>query len=334
MKVVNEVRAGGKRILTGCVFCLLAAGGASIAAEKDYPTRPIRFIVGFPAGGLADLMARSLAQKLSEAWGHQVIVDNRAGASGVLAMQIVASGARDGYTLLLGSSTQFSIYPGLRSLPYDPVRDYAPVILAAQNPVLLTVQPSFPAKSVQELIQLAKAKPANVMSYGSSGYGAAPHIAAELLKKVAGIEMTHVPYKGGNDSIIALMGGHVHMNFGAPSTSLGHVKAGRLRAIGVTSTKRLTAAPDVPTFIESGLSKFNVDQWYGVFAPAGVPSAVVRKLSEELKRALAVPQFREQFAVQGIELTSSTPEEFAAFVKAELALWTRTLKELGIKDAP
>ena len=187
----------GERTLKTTVVLLLMIAGTAIAAGKDYPTRPIRFIVGFPAGGLADLMARSLAQKLTEAWSHQVIVDNRAGASGVLAMQIVASGPRDGYTLLLGSSTQFSIYPGLRSVPYDPVRDYTPVILAAQNPVLLTVQPSFPAKSVQELIQLAKSKPANVMSYGSSGYGAAPHIAAELLKKVAGIEMTHVPYKGG-----------------------------------------------------------------------------------------------------------------------------------------
>lgn len=324
----------GERTLKTTVVMLLMIAGTAIAAGNDYPTRPIRFIVGFPAGGLADLMARSLAQKLTEAWNHQVIVDNRAGASGVLAMQIVASGARDGYTLLLGSSTQFSIYPGLRSVPYDPVRDYTPVILAAQNPVLLTVQPSFPAKSVQELIQLAKSKPANVMSYGSSGYGAAPHIAAELLKKVAGIEMTHVPYKGGNDSVIALLGGHIQMNFGAPSTSLGHVKAGRLRAIGVTSTKRLTAAPDVPTFVEAGLSGFKVDQWYGVFAPAGAPSAVVRKLNEELTRALAIPQFREQFAIQGVELTSSTPEQFSAFVKAELALWTRTLKELGIKEAP
>ena len=282
MKIHGSGRSWAGAILTACTFVSLLIPSTATAAGKDYPTRPVRFIVGFPAGGLADLMARSLAQKLTEAWGHQVIVDNRAGASGVLAMQIVASGPRDGYTLLLGSSTQFSINPGLRSVPYDPVRDYAPVILAAQNPVLVTVQPSFPAKSVQDLIQLARAKPANVMSYGSSGYGAAPHIAAELLKKTAGIEMTHVPYKGGNDAITALLGGHIQMNFGAPSTGLGHVKAGRLRAIGVTSTKRLTAAPDVPTFVEAGLSGFNVDQWYGVFAPAGAPSAVVRKVNQDL----------------------------------------------------
>ena len=323
-----------RRAARCCGLSLLLLACTATAAVQDYPTRPVRFIVGFPAGGLADLMARSLGQKLSEAWGQQVIVDNRAGASGVLSMQIVASAPRDGYTLLLGSSTQFSINPSLRSVPYDPIRDYTPVIKAAQNPVMLTVHPSFAAKSVPDLIQLAKSKPANIMSYGSSGYGAAPHIAAELLKKMAGINMTHVPYKGGNDAITALLGGHIQMNFGAPSTALGHVKAGRLRALGVPGTQRLTAAPDVPTFQEAGLRGFNVDQWYGVFTPRGVSGVLVRKLNEELARALASPQFREQFVAQGIELTSSTPEAFAAFVNAELVLWKRVLKEIGIQEAP
>lgn len=325
---------GATRTLRACGLPLLLLAGTATAAVQDYPSRPLRFIVGFPAGGLADLMARSLGQKLTEAWGQQVIVDNRAGASGVLSMQIVATGSRDGYTLLLGSSTQFSIYPSLRSVPYDPIRDYSPVILAASNPVMLTAHPSFAAKSVPELIQLAKAKPANIMSYGSSGYGAAPHIAAELLKKVAGINMTHVPYKGGSESVTALLGGHIQMNFGAPSTALPHVKAGRLRALGVTGGKRLAAAPDVPTFVEAGLPGFKVDQWYGVFAPAGVPPPIVRKLNEELARALAASQFREQFVTQGIELTSSTPEAFAAFVKSELVLWKRVLKEIGVQDTP
>ena len=322
------------RALLCCGLSLLLLAGTATAAVPDYPARPIRFVVGFPAGGLADLLARSLGQKLTEVWGQQVIVDNRAGASGTLAMQIVATAPRDGYTLLLGSSTQFSISPGLRSVPYDPIRDYTPVVKVASNPVILTVQPSFAAKSLPELIQLAKAKPANPMSYGSSGYGAAPHIAAELLKKVAGIDMTHVPYKGGNDAVAALLGGHIQMNFGAPSTALGHVKAGRLRALGVTGAQRLTAAPDVPTFAQAGLRGFNVDQWYGVFTAAGVSRALVGKLNEALVRALASPQFREQFITQGVELTSSTPEEFAAFVSAELALWKRVLKELGIQDAP
>jgi tripartite-type tricarboxylate transporter receptor subunit TctC len=320
--------------LFACGLSLLLLISTATAAEQNYPARPVRFIVGFPAGGLADLMARSLAQKLTEAWAQQVIVDNRAGASGMLSMQIVASAPRDGYTLLLGSSTQFSINPGLRSVPYDPIRDYTPVIKAAQNPVVLTVHPSFTAKTLPELIQLAKAEPANIMSYGSSGYGAAPHIAAELLQKRAGISMTHVPYKGGNDAVMALLGGHIQMNFGAPSTALGHVKAGRLRALGVTGTQRLTAAPNVPTFAESGLHGFNVDQWYGVFMPAGVPQALVVKVNEQLVRALASPPFQEQFVSQGVELTSSTPAAFAAFVKEELVLWKRVLKELGIKDTP
>ena len=318
----------------GAAMLVVAAAGPAGAAVHDYPARPIRFIVGFAPGGVADLLARSLGQKLTDAWGQQVIVDNRSGGGGVISMQIAANAPRDGYTLLMGSSTQFSINPGLRSVPYDPIRHYTPVTQAAVTPVILTVHPSFPAKSVPELIQLAKAKPGNVMSYGSTGYGAAPHISAELLKKVAGINMTHVPYKGGSEAVTALLGGHVQMSFGAVSTSIGHVKAGRLRALGVTSAKRLTATPDVPTFAETGLPGFEVVQWFGVFTPAGAPPAIVLKLYEELARALASPQFREQFTAQGIELVSSTPDAFADYVKSELVRWTRVLKEIGVQDAP
>jgi tripartite-type tricarboxylate transporter receptor subunit TctC len=316
------------------LFIMVAAAGPASAAVEAYPTRPIRFIVGFAPGGIADLIARSLGQKMTEAWGQQVIIDNRSGGGGVISMQLAASAPRDGYTLLMGSSTQFSINPGLRSVPYDPVREYTPITQAALTPVILTVHPSFPARSVQELIQLAKAKPGNVMSYGSTGYGAAPHISAELLKRTAGINITHVPYKGGSEAVSALLGGHLQMSFGAVSTSLGHVKAGRLRALGVTSAKRLAATPDVPTFAETGLPGFEVVQWFGVFTPAGVSSAVVHRLNEELVRALASAQFKEQFAAQGIELMSSTPDAFAAYVKAELVRWTRVLKEIGVQEAP
>ena len=305
---------------------------ASAAAVQEYPTRPIRFIVGFAPGGIADLLARSLGQKLSDAWGQQVIVDNRTGGGGVISMQLAANAPRDGHTLLMGSSTQFSINPGLRSVPYDPIRDYAPVTQAALTPVIVTVHPSFPAKSLQDLIQAAKAKPD--MSYGSTGYGAAPHVAAELLKKSAGIQVTHVPYKGGSEAITALLGGHVQMSFGAVSTSLGHVKGGRLRAIGVTSAKRLEATPDVPTFAEGGLPGFEVVQWFGVFTPARISPDIVRKLNGELARALASSQFKDQFTAQGIELMSSTPVAFGAYVKSELLRWTRVLKELGVQDVP
>jgi tripartite-type tricarboxylate transporter receptor subunit TctC len=316
------------------ILFLVAALVPAVGWAQEYPTRPIRFIVGFVPGGVADLMARSLGQKLSEALGQQVITDNRPSAGGVLSMQITAKAAPDGYTLLMGSSTQFSITPALRpNLPYDPVRDYTPITKVALTPVILTVLPSHPARSVQELIQIAKAKPGQ-MSYASTGYGGAPHIAAELLKHTAGIDTTHVPFKGGGDAVISLLGGHVQMSFGAVSTSLPHIKGGRMRALGVTSAKRLTATPDVPTFAESGLPGFVVDQWYGVFAPPAMPPAVTRKLNAALVRILDADQLRKDFSGQGVELQSSTPEALAAYVKSERARWGKVLKDLGIQDQP
>jgi tripartite-type tricarboxylate transporter receptor subunit TctC len=266
--------------------------------------------------------------------GQQIVVDNRAGGGGVTSMQIAAEAAPDGYTLLMGSSTTFSINPILRKVPYDPIRDYTPITRAALTPVMLTVNPAFPARSLQELIKLAKAKPGQVMNFASTGFGGATHIAGELLKRVAGIEMTHVPYKGGSLAVIDLIGGHVQMSFGAVSTSLPHLRAGRLRALGVTSATRLGAIPDVPTFAESGLPGFVVEQWYGVFAPAGLPVAITRKLNAALVPALASPEFKQQLSDQGIELVSSTPEAFAAYIKAQLANWTRMLTETGLRAAP
>ncbi len=322
------------RYALGTAWAVLAASHASAAAQ-EYPVRPIRFIVGFAPGGVADLMARALGQRLTEALSQQVIVDNRPGGGGVISMQIASQAPRDGYTLLIGSSTQFSITPVLRTnLTYDVVRDFAPVTRIALTPVIFTVHPSFPAKSVQEFIELAKGKSGTGMSYGSTGYGGAPHISAELLKKVAGIAMTHVPFKGGSEAVTALLGGHLQASFGAVSTSLGHIKAARLRALGVTSAKRLTAVPDVPTFIEAGLTGFEVEQWYGVFMPAGVPSPIVRRVNQELVRALEAVQFKAQFATQGVELVSSTPEALAAYVKSERARWARVLKEIGVQEAP
>ena len=316
-------------------FCCSSGVDACRAARaQEYPSRPIRFIVGFVPGGVADLLARSLGQKLAETFNQQVITDNRPSAGGTLSMQITAKAAPDGYTLLLGSSTQFSITPALRpNLPYDAIRDYTPVTRIALTPVILTVQPSFPAKSVPELIQIAKAKPGQ-MSYGSTGYGGAPHIAAELLKRTAGVDITHVPYKGGSDAVIALMGGQLQMSFGAVSTSLPHIRSGRMRALGVTSAKRLTAIPDVATFAETGLPGFEVEQWYGVFAPPALPPAIRQKLNAALVRALDTEQFRKDFAAQGVELVSSTPEALAAYVKSERARWGKVLKELGIQEQP
>lgn len=304
------------------------------ALAQDYPSRPIRFLVGFAPGRIADLLARALGQKLVDAWGQQVIIDNRAGGGGLIAMQLAAKAAPEGYTLLMGSSTQFSINPALRpKLPYDPVRDYTAVAQAAITPVILTTQTSSPVRTLQELIQLAK-KPGEALSYGSSGYGGAPHIAGELLKRTTGITMTHVPYKGGSDSIIALMGGHVHVAVGAVSTAQPHLRGGRLRVLGVTTLKRLSAIPDVPTFVEQGLPGFEVVQWYGVFAPAGLPQPRLNKANDTLSRALGAAEFREQFNAQGVELMPATPAVFAAYVRNELVRWTRVLKEMGINEAP
>ena len=306
------------RGLFAAVVCLLALLPTS-AWSQQYPTRPVRFIVGFVPGGVADLLARALAQKLTDAWGQQVIVDNRAGGGGVISMQLVGKAAPDGYTLLMGSSTQFSINPALRpNLPYDPVRDYTPVSNVAITPVMLTVQAASTARTLPDLIHWAKR---DALSYGSTGYGGAPHIAGELLKRAADIPLTHVPFKGGGDSIIAIMGGHVQASFGAVSTAQPHLRGGRLRALGVTTQKRMAAIPDVPTFAEQGLPGFEVVQWYGVFTPAGLPPPVLQKINETLTRALGVLEFREQFGAQGVELLHSTPVAFAGYVKNELARW-------------
>ncbi len=319
----------------GCSAVALMLTPQSAVAQgagPGFPQRPVRFIVGFVPGGVADLLARALAQKLTDAWGQQVIVDNRPGGGGVISMQLVAKAAPDGHTLLLGSSTQFSINPALRpNLPYDPVRDYTPITNAAITPVMLTVQAASGARSLQDLIQWAKK---DVISYGSTGFGGAPHIAGELLKRAASIPMTHVPFKGGGESIIAIMGGHVQASFGAVSTAQPHLRGGRLRALGVTTLKRMSAIPEVPTFAEQGLPGFEVVQWYGVFAPAGLAPPVLRKVNETLARALATPEFREQFNAQGVELMQSTPVAFAGYVKGELARWTTVLREVGIQEAP
>ena len=326
------MRAARSRFVLGAVALWVLTTASLCATAQDFPTRPVRFIVGFVPGGIADLLARALAQKLTDAWGQQVIVDNRAGGGGVISMQLVSKAAPDGYTLLMGSSTQFSINPALRpNLPYDPVREYTPISNAAITPVILTVPAASAARSLQDLIQLAKK---DTLSYGSTGYGGAPHIAGELFKRAAGVPMTHIPFKGGGESIVAIMGGHVQASFGAVSTAQPHLRGGRLRALGVTTVKRMSAIPDVPTFAEQGLPGFEVVQWYGVFAPAGLPPAVLRKTNESLVRALGVADFREQFNAQGVELMQSTPAVFGSYVKGELARWTKVLKEMGINEAP
>ena len=298
---------------------------------QDYPSRPLRFIVAFSAGGAADLLARTLGQKLSERWGQQVVIDNRAGAGGVIGMQIAARAPADGYTLLMGSSSNMAIAPALYSdLSYDPLKSYAPVTEAALVPIIMVVHPSVPARTVEELVQYAKARPGQ-LTYASSGAGATPHISGELFRRMAGIDLVHVPYKGGGEAVAAVLGGQVQMSFGAVSTALPHMKTGRLRGLGVTSLKRLSAAPDVPTIAESGLPGYEVAQWFGVFMPAGTPNAIVIRLNRELRSILALQEVKDRYSAQGVEPTSNTPEAFAAYVKAEVVKWSKLLKDMNIR---
>lgn len=323
----------------GHIVCAVAAvvsitaaiTGASPAIAQDYPARPIRFIVPFPAGGLGDVVARVLGQRLTEAWGQQVVIDNRAGAGGTIGVQTAARATADGYTLVLGTSSTHATGPALYpDVPYDPVRDFAPISLSVLIPNILVAHPSVPVHSIKELIQLAKSRPGQI-TFASNGTGTSSHIAGELLKRAAGIDLVHVPYKGAGIAINDALGGHVQLLFGGISTSLPHVKTGRLRALAVTSLTRSAAAPDVPTVAEQGLPGFEVVHWMGALAPATTPKPLVTRLHAEMARAVSTPEQKERFARLGLDSVGGTPEQFTAFIKAEIAKWSKLFREAGIK---
>lgn len=310
-------------VLAVSLTCMPALG-------QQYPERPLRFVVAFSAGGAADLLARTIGQKLAERWNQQVVIDNRAGAGGLIGMQIGAKAAADGYTLLMASSSTLAIGPALWANPgFDPITSYEAVTDVANVPIIMVVNPSVPATSIAELVQYAKSRPGQ-LSYASSGAGATPHISGELFRRSAGIELVHVPYKGGGEAVSAVLGGHVQMSFGAVSTALPHIKAGKLRGLGVTSPKRLTSTPDVPAIAES-IPGFEVVQWFGVMVPAGTPRPLIGRLNGEIRTIVALPDVRDRYAAQGMEAQSSAPEAFAAYVRAEVTRWRKLLKEMGIR---
>jgi tripartite-type tricarboxylate transporter receptor subunit TctC len=313
------------------IALVLAAAFASASAwPQEYPNRPIRMIVPFAAGGATDLLARELGQKLTERWHQQVVMDNRPGAGGIIGLEIGAKAAPDGYTLVMCSSSTLAIGPALGTkLPYHPIKSFTPITEAAVIPVVLVVHPSVPAPSLPELIQLAKAKPGQ-LAYGSNGVGTTTHIAGEVFKRVAGIDLVHVPYKGGGAAISDAIGGQIPLLFGAVSTPLPHIKAGKLRALGVTNLKRLRELPDVPTFAEV-LPGFEVVQWFGVCGPAGMPRAIVTRLSSEVINIVDSFATNDRILRAGLEPVSMTQEAYAAYVKAEFEKWTRLLKEMGIQ---
>jgi tripartite-type tricarboxylate transporter receptor subunit TctC len=307
---------------------MLAATAAS-AFAADYPTKPIRLVVPFAAAGTTDFLARAIAQKLGQNLGTTVIVDNRPGAGGNIGSDIVAKSDPDGYTLLLGTVGTHAINASLyKKMPYDTVKDFAPITLVASVPNIVVVNPSVPAKSIKELLALAKSKPGQ-LSFASSGNGSSIHLSGELFKSMAGVDMLHVPYKGSGPAVADLVGGQVNLMFDNMPSSLPHVKSGRLRAIAVTSAKRSPAAPDLPTIAESGVPGYEAVAWFGVLAPAATPPAIVKKLNAEIIKVLKSPDVAERLSSQGAEPVSNTPEQFSAYIKSEMAKWAKVIKASG-----
>jgi tripartite-type tricarboxylate transporter receptor subunit TctC len=311
------------------VAALMAPSFAAAQSAGSYPDRPIKFVVPVSAGGTTDIMARVLAARLSAAWGQPVIVENKPGGSGIAAAESVARARPDGYTLFMGTIGTLSVNQSLfPKLSYDSLRDFAPVTLVAVAPIVLVINPKVPARNVAELVALAKSKPGS-LNYSTSGNGASPHLAAELFKSLAGIDVVHVPYNGGGPSIAAVISGDVHMMFDNVFTALPHVKDGRLRALAVASRERSKSMPDVPTMAEAGLPGHEIAGWVGLVAPAATPGEIVRKLSSELARQMALPEVREKFV--GADPVGNTPEEFAAFLRAEIAKWGKLIRESNIR---
>lgn len=309
---------------------VLACAPPSAARAADYPTKPIRMVVAQAAGGNADLVARAVAMKMGDALKQQMVVDNRPGGAGVIGAETVARAAPDGYTILLASSA-FGVNPSLqKNLPYDPIDGFSPITLVASSPNLLVVNPSLPVRSVKDLIALARAKPGQ-LNFGSSGSGGSPHLAGELFKYLAKVDMVHVPYKGASAAIVDLVAGNIQLSFASMPSAIGQVRSGKLRGIAVTSSKRSAAVPDLPTVAEGGLPDFETAAWQGLFAPAHTPPAIVSVLNREAARAVQSADVRERLAMEGGEPVGNTPAQFAAYVKREIGRWSTVVKATGMR---
>jgi tripartite-type tricarboxylate transporter receptor subunit TctC len=302
----------------------------STGSGQVYPTKPVRLLVPAPPGGGTDILARVVAPKLSEGLGQSVIIENRGGAGGNIAAELVAKSPPDGYTLII-VNTAFSVVPSLyRNLPFDPARDFAPITHLMISPLLLVAHPSVPVTSVRGLINLAKARPGE-LNFASSGSGQSNHLAAELFKSMAKVDMVHVPYKGGGPVLTDLLGGHITLFFGSIISTLPHAKSGRLRPLGVTSLKRAHAAPDVPTIAEAALPGFEAVGWYGILAPAGTSKEILSRLSRDVVRGLQAPEVQDRIIKDGGEPVGGTPEQFSAFIRAEIAKWAEVVRVSGAR---
>ena len=308
----------------------IATAFAAPAVAQSYPQRSIRFVVPFAAGGSTDIIARTLAQKLNEAWGQPVVVDNRAGGSTVIGTEIVAKSPPDGYTFLV-TPAPFTIVPSLaEKLPYHPLNDFEPVTLINTTPLVLVVNPAVPARNVKELIALAKAQPGK-LNFGSSGSGGSNHLAGELFNVMAGVKMTHIPYKGNAPALTDLVGGHVDLVFNGLTSAIALIRGGKLRALAVTSLKRSAALPEVPTVDESALKGFQAVAWNGLSGPAKTPRDVVQKMNGEVARILKSPDLLERLRAEGSDPVGNTPEQYAAFIREEIAKWRKVIAFAGLK---
>jgi len=298
-------------------------------AQQPYPNRLIRIVAPFPPGGTTDILSRLIRQKLAERWGQQVIVDNRPGGNTIIGTEIVAKSRPDGYTMLLAGSTHV-IMPLLTSAPFDPIKDFSPIGTLSASPQVLAVHPSLPAKTVRDLVVLAKARPGQ-LNYASYGNGSGSHLGAELFSLLADVRMQHIPYKGAGPAVADLLGGQVQVFFGPPAPIAPHAKTGRLRALAVSTDYRVPVLPDVPTFTEAGMPNFDVKTWLGMFAPAGTPTQIVEKFSGEIMEILKLPDATQALTSQGIEPFASTSEQFAALLKSDMAKYDKVIKAAKIK---
>jgi tripartite-type tricarboxylate transporter receptor subunit TctC len=301
------------------------------AVAQNYPDKPLHILVGFAPGGAADVLARTIAQGLGERLGQSVVVENRPGASGMIAAEAVAKAAPDGYTLLLASPGEIAVNPSLyKKMAYDPLRDFAPVTLAGDTPLILVVAPESPVRTVDDLVRLARSKPGEI-TYASAGAGSAPHLAGKYLELVTGTSLLHVPYKGGSQAITAMLSKDVVIYFSGLPPAIAQIRAGRLRAVAVTGSKRTPLAPDVPTFGELGIKDFDITNWFAMFMPTGTPAAIVKRVQSETARVLATPAAREHLAATGLEAIGGTTEALDAFVHAQSTKYADLIKRAGIE---
>ena len=332
----SKVRAGTAGDLASFrlppfAFLLCCAFATFAVNAQQFPSRPVRFVVPFAPGGSTDTLARTIGVKLADGLGQQVVVDNRSGGNGNIGMEIVAKSPPDGHTLVLGYIANLAIAPSLYAkMPYDPVKDFAPITQPASSPNVLTAHPSVQAKNLKELIALAKANPGKV-SFASTGVASVGHLTGELINNLAGIRITHVPYKGSGQAVTDILGGHVQLMYSGLSSTIAHIKSGKLRALAVTGAKRSPALADVPTIAEQGFPGVEATAWYGVLAPAGTPKPVITRLHGEIVKILRQPDVVQRLDGLGFEIVASTPEQFGAYIRSEITKWAKVVKASGAK---